>query len=295
MSGYYYQPDGCKDPVQPAGDDQCYSSGLFRELQLPSGNTRVHLLRINPLGAEDKDTRTPSPQEHKYSSKDFRSNSGSSAGSSKRSVSAVEKKSKKKSHKFEMPKQDLMMPCDSISTASSDASLGFAAKKAKGGIMMLDGSEGDLETEHVSFHEQVPVFSNSVDVKYKTDHEAEMSNLMEQFPAFKTKLGFKHLIGPTSKSTRPTSPGSGAHGTWNGEVEVPPTSSRSCQSSKKEKEKGKKRRSGRASGHEEGGLDLQAHVVSLETQIYDQVNLMFIGTLLTETCGRDLMYNSVTS
>ena len=212
-----------------------------------------------------------SPHEHRYF-KDVHS-SGSSAGSNKRSISAVEKKSKKKSHIFEMPKLDMVLPCDSISTASSEGSVGYGAKKGKGLIMMLDGSEGDLETEHVSFQEHVPKFSNSVDIRTKKDHEAEIANLVEQFPSLKNKLGFKHFIGSSNnKSPRVMSPIPGEHDVWNGEVPLSLTCKKNP-TTKKEKDKHKKRRSNRSvTSDDEASAELQNHVISLETQIHSQVN-----------------------
>ena len=272
LLGYYYQPDDYKDFLQASGGDQCYSSGLFRELQLPSGNARVHPLRINPLGAEDRETRSPSPHEHRCR-KDVGSNTGSSTGSNKRSASAVDNNSKK-NHRFEMPKLDPMLPCDSISTASSDGSVGYGVKKGNGAyVMMLDGSEGELETEHVNFQEYAPKFSNSVDLSTEKDHETEIANLLEQFPSFKDKLGLKHFIG-TSKNIRSpcsTSPCSGTHDTLNGDVPVSPTSKKNP-TPMKEKDKSKRRRSNRsATSDDETTADLRLHMVTLESQIQNQV------------------------
>ena len=276
MLGYYYQPDGNKEFAQTTGDEECYSSGLFRELQLPSGNTRVHLLRINPLGAEDKESKNPaSPNEHRYNRDSHNTGSHNGSNTNKRSVSAVEKKSKKKNHKFEMPIVDMMLPSDNISTASSEGSVGFVAKKGRSGlVMMLDGSEGDLETERLSFQEHTPKFSNSVDFTTKKDHEAEIANLVEQFPSFKNKLGLKHFIGTSnnSKSPRTMSPVSGSSGVWNGDAPLSPTAKKNP-IFKKEKEKNKKRRSSRSvTSDDEAGPDLQNYLVSLESQIHDQVN-----------------------
>ena len=284
MLGYYYQPDGYKEFPQTTGDDECYSSGLFRELQLPSGNTRVHLLRINPLGAEDKESKNPaSPTEHRYNRDSHNTSGNNGSSNDKRSVSAVEKKSKKKSNKFEMPKVDMMLPCDSISTASSEGSVGFVTKKGKGGlVMMLDGSEGDLETEHISFQEHTPKFSNSVDYRTKKDHEAEIANLVEQFPSFKNKLGLKHFIGTSnnSKSPRPMSPVSGSSNMWNGDAPVSPTAKLNP-IFKKEKEKNKKRRSSRSvTSDDEADPDLQNYLVSLESQIHNQVNCRYFTNFL---------------
>ena len=233
------------------------------------------MLRINPLGAEDKDSKNPaSPHEYRYN-RDLHNTSSSSAGShNKRNVSAVEKKSKKRNHKFEMPKLDLMLPCDSISTASSEGSAGFNGKKGKGGlVMMLDGSEGDLETEHINFQEHTPKFSSSVDFRTKKDHDAEIANLVEQFPSFRNKLGLKHFIGSntSTKSPRPLSPASASHDMWNGDAQLSPGGKKNP-APKKEKEKNKRRRSGRSVvSDDEVNPDLQNYLGSLESQIHNQV------------------------
>lgn len=276
IPGYYYQPDGYTDLVQ-SSDDQCYSTGLFRELQLPSGNTRVHLLRINPLGAEDKETRSSSPPEQRYNGMEARNISDKSSVSDQRNVIvAEEKKPKKKTQKFEMPKIDLMLPCDNVST-SSDGSLNYAGKKSKATIMMLDGREGDLETERVSFQDQPPAFSNSVDNGFsKSDHAAEIATLVEQFPSFKNRRGFKHIVGANDKTQHSRSSEADAQvPTWNGDTSMSSVTKPS-QAAKKDKDKNKERRTGRSVVSDEEGPDLQSHVLSLESQIFSQVRVPMV-------------------
>ncbi len=204
----------------------------------------------------------------------------SSSCSSKRSTSAVEKKSKRKSHqKYDSQKFDLMMPCDSISTASSEGSVGYGRKGRMPGIMMLDGSVGDkldLETEVVDFRDHTPKFNNSVELQTKKDHEMEMAQLIEQFPSFKNKLGLKNLIGgtggagPSHKQTVNTASAS-SHTAWNGEL-YGAKHEKNGASSKKDKEKGKKRRSNQSlTSDEDNSFELHSHVMMLESQIHNQV------------------------
>lgn len=179
----------------------------------------------------------------------------------------VEKRSKKKSHKFDMPKLDLMLPCDSISTASSEESA-FSGGRFNSGanIMMLDGSmgsEGDLETEVVTFQEKTTKFNSSLEFKTIKDHETEVANLVEQFPSLKSKLSIKKFLG--SKSTGSTSPTTSGQDSVNGEASY--SAANKHKMSAKEKEKLRKRRS--PSG--EDAASLQSHVLSIESQMHNQV------------------------
>ncbi len=207
----------------------------------------------------------------------------SSSCSSKRSTSAVEKKSKRKSNqKYDAQKFDLMMPCDSISTASSEGSVGYGRKGRGPSIMMLDGSVGDkldLETEVVDFRDHTPKFSNSIDLQTKKDHEMEMAQLIEQFPSFKNKLGMKKLIGGAKgagsqcKETLNTASVS-TQDSWNGDL-YGVKHEKNGGSSKKDKDKGKKRRSNQSlTSDEDSSFELQSHVMMLESQIHNQVLIL---------------------
>ena len=182
--------------------DPYTTAGLFKELQLPSGNAKVHLLRINPIHHEDK-----------HSERGTESNSSSPASNSKW-----------KTGKNGPQKVDLALPGEMGSLDAGGRRSGSGSGSSQGKIILLEGpspnTNRELEVERVSFADHAPRFFNSLDAltsktsDYKDDKDSDSkssSGLTDHFPAnIANKFGMDSLMGPSSYSM--------ASYNWNGDI-----------------------------------------------------------------------------
>ncbi len=166
-----------------------YSGSIFKDLHMPGSNSRVHLLRINPLCSDENSGFSNNCLHGNNSYQDNISHDHEL--SSATDHSAAKHKGSNRSY-VTSPTIDLVLPCES--------------NRTNGKIMVLDGAEADmsayLETEHINFSDFAPRFASPFDINTeKKDMHPGAVNLVDSLPNFKNnKLGSKSLIGQRASS-----------------------------------------------------------------------------------------------